>query len=199
MGIADARILINQEELPFLDGSSQEYCQRLRSVTSDESGRAGVQRRLRFLRPLLFETGPAQYVIFPSDQLRVSYLYQSQQPLLKFQTACFDGTNYESQIAPARTFGFLNEISPLLAAGLVRGASLANSVVFGNKHLLNNRLRFPNEPARHKILDFLGDMAPLSLPLTGWVLCLRGGHRTNAEFVRFLHEALSRQDGVVAE
>jgi UDP-3-O-[3-hydroxymyristoyl] N-acetylglucosamine deacetylase len=126
----------------------------------------------------------------------VTYFFKSDQPMLRFQVATFDGTDYGREVAPARTFGFLDEVGPLLSAGLAKGASLANSVVFGRRHLLNNGLRFEDEPSRHKILDFLGDLAPLSARLTGWFFCVRSGHRTNAEFVRYLHEGIRSGRGL---
>ena len=190
LGIQDARLLLNGREVPFLDGSSHQFCTQLLSASRFASDQDPGAYQIRFSNPFLYESGTARFLVLPSEGFRVTYIYTSRQPLLRFQTATWDGRDYAKEIAPARTFGFLDELGPLLSAGLVKGASLNNSVVFGKRHLLNNGLRFPDEPARHKILDFLGDIAPLQGQLQGWVFCVRTGHRTNAEFVRALHEAI---------
>jgi UDP-3-O-acyl N-acetylglucosamine deacetylase len=181
VGIADADLLLNGPEVPFLDGSALEFATALLAASIESAN--DRMTALQCIRPFQFQHKMAEYLVLPARTLRVSYVFQSKHSLLTYQLADWDGTNFLEQIAPARTFGFLEEVGPLLAAGLVKGASLANSVVFGKKHLLNNGLRFSDEPSRHKILDFLGDIAPLQAPLHGWVICLRSGHESNAHFV----------------
>src|SRR5690606_36615872 len=96
-----------------------------------------------------------------------------------------------SQIAPARTFCFFEEIEALRKAQLIRGANLGSAVVIGRKGLINDSTRFDDEPVRHKILDFIGDMALLSAPLHGHFMVWRGGHRVNAAFGMYIKKELN--------
>jgi len=86
------------------------------------------------------------------------------------------------EIAPARTFGFLNEVEQLRQKGLALGGSLDNAIVLGETGVLNNVLRFEDEFVRHKILDVIGDLALIGHPIIGHVVAHRGGHALHAKF-----------------
>jgi UDP-3-O-[3-hydroxymyristoyl] N-acetylglucosamine deacetylase len=146
------------------------------------------------LRPLVFECpeAGAEVVALPSADFRVTFFYSSPFPLLRRQTASkvITAATFRTEIAPARTFCFVDEIDALLRGGLIRGGSLASAVVIGRKAILNDSLRFPDEPVRHKILDFVGDLALLGRPLLGHFLAWRSGHRANAAFGTYLRKEL---------
>jgi UDP-3-O-acyl-N-acetylglucosamine deacetylase len=118
----------------------------------------------------------------------VSYFYNSDHPRLRAEAySCkITPATYLAEIAPARTFCFFEEIETLRRANLIKGANLASAVVIGKKAILNESLRFPEEPTRHKILDFIGDLSLLGCQFKGHFLAWKSGHRINAEFAKYL-------------
>jgi UDP-3-O-acyl N-acetylglucosamine deacetylase len=203
LGITDAILHLSGPEVPFLDGSAQAFVVGLAQsgVVLQPASHPTSVRVIKVLKPLVFREDSWRYTLLPSEGFTATYIYASAEPQLRYQIAEWAGQNYEQEIAPARTFGFLSEVGPLMAQGLVRGASLANSVVFGKKSVLNTDLRFPNEPARHKLLDLIGDLAPLGLPLAARMTAFKTGHYTNALLVRWLQDLIntSEYDGVRVE
>ncbi len=104
----------------------------------------------------------------------------------------FDAAVFETQLARARTFGFLDEVDALRRAGLARGGSLENTVVLDDTRVMNPEgLRWKDEFVRHKVVDLLGDLALLGLPIEGRVVVERGGHALHQRLVR---ELLARPD-----
>jgi UDP-3-O-[3-hydroxymyristoyl] N-acetylglucosamine deacetylase len=124
--------------------------------------------------------------------LRISYRIAFHHPLIGEQSLDFVPStgDYEKDIAPARTFGFLEEVEMLRKSGLVKGGSLENAVVLSSDGVLNPEgLRFPDEFCRHKILDIIGDLALLGRPLIGQVEADRAGHAMHVGLVeRLLRE-----------
>ena len=181
---------LDTEEPPFLDGSSKPFVDMILSA-GIEPQQDSVEP-LAVTRPLAFRDGDAEITALPSDAFRVTFFFSSDNPLLRSQQADFVITpdTFAAEIAPARTFCFFAEIEPLRARGLIRGGNLASSVVFGRKALLNESLRFPDEPVRHKILDFIGDLALLGRPVLGHFMASRSGHRVHAAFCNFLRKEI---------
>lgn len=190
MRVCNAIVELDAAEPPCLDGSALAYAQAIAQTGLDEQPGSGDP--VVITRPLAFESGGAEFSLVPSDTFRVTFFFSSDQPLLRSQSASFEitPTSYLEQIAPARTFCFFEELEHLRAKGLIRGGSLLSAVVIGRKATLNNDLRFPDEPVRHKILDFVGDLALLGKPIYGHFLVWRGGHRVNAAFGEFLRKEL---------
>lgn len=186
-------IELDTEEPPFLDGSSGPFVEMIRTAGIEEQ--AGELSPLAVTRPLAFRDGDAEITALPSDEFRVTFFFSSDNPLLRSQQADFVITPdvFAAEIAPARTFCFFSEIEPLRARGLIRGGNLASSVVFGRKAVLNESLRFPDEPVRHKILDFVGDLALLGRPVLGHFMASRSGHRVHAAFCNFLRKETSSE------
>lgn len=188
MEIDNAIIEMTAAEAPFLDGSALPFARMLQAVGAEEQEPEVVVFAPR--APLSFTHDGASYTVLPSHGLRVTYFLESVNPLVRAQ-ACsvvVDTATYVDQVAPARTFCFFDEIEPLLAQGLIAGGSLASAVVIGRKSIINGDLRFPDEPSRHKVLDFIGDVALLGKSLRGHFLVARGGHRSNAAFCEFLRK-----------
>ncbi len=157
----------------------------------------------------------------PLDDYRLTVMIDYQNPALGSQhTGLFSmEKEFVTEFAPARTFCFLHEVEMLISQGLIKGGSLNNAVVICDKDLsdidhekikktlgidgevfigengiLNNRsLRFPNEPARHKLLDLLGDLYLVGAPIKGQILAARPGHQSNIEFARRLRETYKKQ------
>jgi UDP-3-O-[3-hydroxymyristoyl] N-acetylglucosamine deacetylase len=131
-------------------------------------------------------------VVYPADVLRVTYHIAFPHPLIGAQSIEFalGSSNYATEVAPARTFGFLEELEMLRKNGLIRGGSLQNAVVLDRKGVINPEgLRFPDEFCRHKLLDLIGDFSLLGHPLIGHVVAERAGHAMHAQLVsRLLRE-----------
>lgn len=190
LGIDNLIVEIDATETPFLDGSAKPFVELLESAGVVEQ--QTPVKEVRVKHPLAFRLGSAEVVALPSELLRVSFFFTSDNPLLRTQSASFVITpeSFTHEIAPARTFCFIDEIEQLSRCNLIRGGSLASAVVIGRKHILNDSLRFANEPVRHKILDFVGDLALLGKPVKGHFLAWRSGHNVNAAFGNYLRKEI---------
>jgi len=131
--------------------------------------------------------------IEPSPVLRISYTIDFEHPSIGRQSleiSELDRAVFERELAGARTFGFLEEVDALWRAGLARGGSLANTVVLDDQGVVNEEgLRFADEFVRHKVLDLIGDLALLGMPLRGHVRVERGGHALHQKLVGALRLA----------
>ena len=176
-GIDNVVVEIDNLEVPILDGSALPF---LKAIAE-----AGVRRQrakrvyAKVVRPVEVMEGAKRIAVYPSDSFSVTYQIAFPHPLIgvqSFEFAPSDG-NYAKEVAPARTFGFLEEVEKLRESGLVRGGSLENAVVLDRERVLNPEgLRFPDEFCRHKVLDIIGDLALLGHPLIGQVVAERAGH-----------------------
>lgn len=191
--VDDAYIDVTAPEPPFLDGSALPFAQAIASAgTAPSAGDQPLQRH--FLnRPITFLGDGAEISAVPSSELRVTFFFTSDHPGLRSQSQSFaiDPDTYIKEIAPARTFCFFEEIEMLRRANLIKGANLSSAVVIGRKSVINESVRFPDEPVRHKILDFLGDISLLKTPVQAHYLVWRGGHRQNALFGQYLQKELN--------
>jgi len=188
LGIHDAVIEMNAPEPPGLDGSGLGYVQAIEAAGVRPHGADEIIQPLIIDRAIAFQLDGSEICAIPAPDFRVTFFYTSEEPLLRTQTQSFAITpqHYKAEIAPARTFCFFREIEALQKANLIKGGSLACAVVIGRKSILNTDLRYRDEPVRHKILDFIGDMALLGVPLQGHFLAWRAGHRINAAFGQHL-------------
>ena len=162
LGVDNARIEIDGPELPLLDGSALGWL--------DAIAPAGIQRQTaaRNLRSPVSEIvsvqeGDAWVTAYPSETLRFSYGIDFELAAIGHQwhSWCPEQADFASEIAPARTFGLAHQIDYLRSQGLIKGGSLENALVCGEAGWLNPPLRFENEPARHKLLDLVGDLSLL--------------------------------------
>jgi UDP-3-O-[3-hydroxymyristoyl] N-acetylglucosamine deacetylase len=146
----------------------------------------GVSRRfLRITRPIELARGDKRIALYPSEHFKVTYSISYDHPLLRHQarTMTINEAAFVEQIAPARTFTFLKEVELLRQHGFALGGSLENAVVIGDTGVLNHPLRFEDEFVRHKILDAIGDLALVGLPVIGHLVAHRGGHGLHTAFV----------------
>lgn len=185
--VDNAVVEIDNLEVPILDGSALPF---LRMISQIGLQRQRSRRRYaKVLRPIEVEEGAKRIAVYPSDEFHVSCRINFSHPLIGEQVLDFNPAtgNYETEIAPARTFGFLEEVEMLRKSGLVRGGSLENAVVMTREGVLNPEgLRFPDEFCRHKILDLLGDLVLFGRPLVGHVVAERAGHALHAALVNRL-------------
>ena len=191
-GIDNVVIEIDNLELPILDGSALPF---LRLIAQAGLRRQRARRSfVKVLKPVEVVEGSKRIAAYPSEAFRVSYRIDFNHPLIGEQWLDFVPStgDYEHDIAPARTFGFLEEVEMLRKSGLVKGGSLENAVVLSRDGVLNPEgLRFPNEFCRHKILDVIGDLALLGHPLIGHVEAERAGHAMHVGLI----ERLLREKG----
>jgi UDP-3-O-[3-hydroxymyristoyl] N-acetylglucosamine deacetylase len=183
MRIDNAIVELDNLELPILDGSARPIVDLIR--------RAGVrkQRRprtyIRILRGLEVREGNKFIAVYPAATYSVSYTIDFPHPLIGRESFTLELTNgqYVSNIAPARTFGFLHEADVLRQQGLIRGASQENALVLTRDGLVNPPLRFEDEFVRHKILDLIGDLALIGRQILGRVVADRAGHAMHTALV----------------
>ncbi|MGH9431278.1 MAG: UDP-3-O-acyl-N-acetylglucosamine deacetylase [Terriglobia bacterium] len=177
LGVDNAIAELDNLEVPIMDGSAQPFA-ALVSQAGLKQQRA-LRTYARIVKPVEVIEGLKRIAIYPADEFRMTYQIDFAHPLIGQQTFEYTAgsSDYVSEIAPARTFGFLEEVEMLRKNKLVRGGSLENVVVLTRDGVMNeDGLRFADEFCRHKILDLIGDLAMLGLPLLGHLVAERGGH-----------------------
>ena len=177
-------IELNANEPPVGDGSALPLVKIL-----NESGvelQNEPKRYYNLKEPCWAAENGALLVVLPAPEFKLSFTIDYNHPALGAQFASFniDEETFTRQIASARTFCFLHEVESLQRRGLIKGGSLENAVVIGEKNILNETLRFPDEFVRHKILDLMGDLFLLGLPLKAHVIAVKSGHALNVKLVR---------------
>jgi len=177
LGVDNVLVEIDNLEVPIMDGSALPF---VRIISHAGLRRQRARRRyVRIMKPVEVVDGAKRIAVYPSDAFQITYRIFFPHPLISAQelqlTPAAGG--YATEIAPARTFGFAEEVEALRKNGLVRGGSLENAVVLTRDGAMNPEgLRFPNEFCRHKLLDLIGDLMMLGHPLIGHVIADRAGH-----------------------
>ena len=199
-GIDDVEIDVEGSEVPVLDGSAQPFAAALRHAGRRGSGR--TRRQWRLNRKVEVDLGERRICAEPADRLALSYVVDYAHPAIGRQEIALDVIDpevFEVELAPARTFGFLADVEALRAAGLARGGSLENTIVLGDRDVLNpGGLRFPDEFVRHKVVDLLGDLSLLGGGLCARVSVERGGHALHRALVAALREEPGAGEWIVA-
>lgn len=177
LNIDNAYVVVDAGETPVMDGSAGPFVSLIRSAgTLRQTQR---QPYLKITRPLEVIDGNRRVRIEPSTTMKITYSIQYDHPLIQTQTYTYDHSPdaFESEIANARTFGFLEEVEALWARGLGKGGNLNNTIVLSQEEVLNESgLRFSDEFVRHKILDLMGDFSLLGMPFIGHLFATRSGH-----------------------
>ena len=218
LGIDNCRIEVNASEFPILDGSGIEYVQNIQKVGVLEQEKDKnfyiVREKMEVADP---ETG-SKITLLPDDGFHISSQIEFDSKYIPNQYAVLeDMEDFPTQIAPARTFVFVRELQQLRQAGLIKGGNLDNAIVIYERKLpqdkldeiadalnvpridadnmgyLNRReLTFPNEPARHKLLDVIGDLALVGKPIKGRVIAHRPGHKINNKLARLIRKDIKQ-------
>lgn len=219
MGIDNLLIELNSKEPPVMDGSSKDFVEAL-----VEAGIIEQKAKVDFLKitkPVVYtdEEKDVEVVGVPYDGFKTTFTIQYDLEDLDVQYSSVHNMsqNYQTQIAPARTFCLLSEIKGLAKQGLIKGGNLGNAVIivdkdiedeevrifkerFGIKFFKGDRglhktqvLRFRNEPVRHKTLDLIGDLALLGKPILGHITAIKSGHKGNVEFAKLLRKEFKDQ------
>lgn len=183
-GIDNCFIKLDNIEIPILDGSSRDFVDLIESAGFKKQN--APRRYFQVKKRVKFERNNRKISVEPSDKFEIECLIDFTHPFINHQKFNFilDNGSFSKEIASARTFGFTAEIEALRKAKLVRGGSLDNAIVLTKKGMLNkNPLRFKDEFVRHKILDIIGDLALLGMPMLGKVIAERSGHSIHAGLV----------------
>lgn len=200
MRIDNAIIELDNLELPILDGSARPFVDLVRKAGIRKQRRP--RKYLRILKALEVHEGNKFIGIYPADKYSVSYTINFPHPMIGHKAFTLELTNgqYVSQIAPARTFGFLHEADALRQQGLIRGASKENALVLTRDGLENPPLRYPDEFVRHKILDLIGDLALIGKQVLGNVVADRAGHAMHTALVsRLLRDRTLWEETTLSE
>ena len=180
-GIDNLKISVDNEEIPIMDGSAIGYCMLL-----DEAGIKELDANKKIMaikKPIEVQDGEKFVRIEPSERTIFDFKIKFNHPAIKEQSYkfTFSKQGYKEEIARARTFGFLQDVNKLRAQGLGLGGNLSNCIVLDENGILNKEgLRYKEEFIRHKILDAIGDMAILGMPLLGSYVSFAGSHKLNS-------------------
>jgi UDP-3-O-acyl N-acetylglucosamine deacetylase len=188
-GVSNLLIKCNGE-VPVLDGSSVEFCSLFEEVGFENQ--VGDWHGIVVKEPIRIEAGKASIRLEPCDAFEIDYTLEYPPPVGK-QRYLFrldDPAVYRKEIAPARTFGFARDIGLLQRQGLALGGRFDNFVLFGEEGPINDALRFPDEPVRHKIMDMIGDLYLLGRRLQARVVAHMTGHTQNIAVLKKVRESL---------
>ncbi|MBP5769748.1 MAG: bifunctional UDP-3-O-[3-hydroxymyristoyl] N-acetylglucosamine deacetylase/3-hydroxyacyl-ACP dehydratase [Bacteroidaceae bacterium] len=216
LGVDNCLLQVNGPEVPILDGSAEIYVENIRRVGVVEQNAPKDYYIVHKKIEVRDDKTGSVITILPDEQFSITAMIAFQSKVLSSQFATLDDmSKFEKEIAPARTFCFVREVEMMLAAGLIRGGDLDNAIVIyenqktqeeldqladriGAAHheatelgyLQTKPLMWENEPARHKLLDIIGDMALIGKPIKGRIIATRPGHTVNNKFARLMRKEI---------
>jgi UDP-3-O-[3-hydroxymyristoyl] N-acetylglucosamine deacetylase len=187
-------LIKTDDEVPALDGSALEFCKQLAEAGLTEQDATVEPLKIKHKIVIGEEGEGLEYIkVEPADHLIIDYTLDYPKPIgiqqLHFELTSIDA--YTREIAPARTFGFVWEFRKLAQLGLGSGARIDNAILVDDEKVVNTTLRFPDEFARHKVLDLIGDLYLLGRPLHAHVTASKTGHSDNLALVKAIHASLS--------
>lgn len=194
LGVDNLLVELTGEEPPAMDGSAAPFLDVLRSAGLKQQD--AEARVWECSEPFVVREGSCRYAVVPDDQFVLSTTIEFDHPLIgrQFASHVIDSNTFGSEIAAARTFGFLADAERLRAAGLALGANRANTVVLTEEGLHEGvELRYADEFVRHKMLDIVGDLALTGHRVVAQIVAERPGHRGNIELARAVAERIRRQ------
>ncbi|MDD5116018.1 MAG: bifunctional UDP-3-O-[3-hydroxymyristoyl] N-acetylglucosamine deacetylase/3-hydroxyacyl-ACP dehydratase [Candidatus Omnitrophica bacterium] len=195
LGIDNADVEIDSNELPGMDGSALRFVEALEKAGTVEQDK---ERYVHIIKePICIEEGSCSITVVPAKEFKVSYTLDYDHPLLgsQFLELAINPQSFKSDIAPARTFCLESEASELRSKGLGMGANYDNTLVVGKTGVIKNSLRFKDEFVRHKILDLVGDLFLAGCPIRGHVIALRSGHCLNLKIAQKIYEQKIKAQG----
>jgi UDP-3-O-[3-hydroxymyristoyl] N-acetylglucosamine deacetylase len=180
MGVDNAIIELDSFEVPIMDGSALPFVNMLKEVGTHVQEKN--KRLLIIKKPVSVNEGDANAVLLPAEEFKITYEIDFKHPFIGKQSysMTFSDEKYEKEICAAQTFGFLKDLEFLQAKGLALGGSLKNVIVLDDKKIINKEgLRIPDVFVKHKILDAIGDLFLLGMPIIGHFMAYKSGHRLN--------------------
>ena len=197
-GISNLRVELDGPECPIFDGSGLEYARLIAGAGLDVSDRP--RRRFRIARPVALIKDRAEIVAIPAERTRYTFFAEFRHAGMPDEQATFEpgAGDFASEVAPARTFCFWQDVEALRAAGLIKGGSLENAIVLKDGGPIQMRegavvpaeYRLKNELARHKLFDLMGDLSLLGGPVLALVSARASGHALHHEFAELLAKEL---------
>jgi UDP-3-O-[3-hydroxymyristoyl] N-acetylglucosamine deacetylase/3-hydroxyacyl-[acyl-carrier-protein] dehydratase len=184
LGIDNVTVEIDAEEVPGLDGSSLEFVKAFEQAGLTEQ--QADKDVFTIQEPIIVANKTSTIVIVPHDHLNVSYTLDYDHPILRSQffSNHIEPASFPKELAGARTFCLESEVDDIKAHGMARGANYQNTLVMSSQGPLENTLRYPDECARHKVLDIVGDLFLLGYPVKGAVYATKSGHALNRLLVK---------------
>jgi UDP-3-O-[3-hydroxymyristoyl] N-acetylglucosamine deacetylase len=200
IGLDNAIVELDNLELPILDGSAQPFVEMVMRMGLRRQKR--LRQYLRVLKPVEVREGEKFVGLYPAESFSVCYTINFPHPMIGEESICVDLSrgDYAQDIAPARTFGFMDDVEALRNMGLIRGASEDNAIVLTRDGIKNGPLRFPDEFVRHKVLDLIGDLSLIGHQVLGRVVADRAGHAMHTALVsRLLRDPSSWELATLGE
>lgn len=220
LGVDNCLIEVNAPEFPILDGSSIAYVKEIQRVGLTEQDEERDYFVVRRKMEVIDEETGSKLILLPDEQFCVNSFIEFESKYIPNQSATLDDINdFATEIAGCRTFVFVREIQKLREAGLIKGGDLDNAIVIYERQIsqkdlndladmlgvphkdatelgyLNNKaIQYPNEPARHKLLDIIGDMALIGKPIKGRVIATRPGHKINNQLARAVRKVIKQNE-----
>lgn len=220
MNIDNCLMQVNGPEFPILDGSARQYTENINRVGIEEQKALKDVFIIKSKIEIKDEETGSSIIVLPDENFSINVLISYQSKVLFNQYATLEHMkDFATEIAPSRTFVFVREIEPLLQAGLIRGGDLDNAIVIYEKqmsqenydkladvmnvkhmdatrlgYINNDPLVWDNEPARHKLLDIIGDLALIGKPIQGRIIATRPGHTINNVFARAIRKEIRLHD-----
>lgn len=219
-GIDNCRIDVDAPELPILDGSAKEYAEKIAEIgyieQNDDKDYYVVKQKME----VVDEKSGSSLIALPDEDFSIDTMIEFQSPVLSNQFATLNSLDkFKDEISASRTFVFVREVEPLVNNNLIKGGDLDNAIVIydspmpqegldkladlmgvAHKHVsdfgyINNKpLVYDNEPARHKLMDVLGDIALIGRPIKGRIIAMRPGHTLNTTFSKKVRREIKHQD-----
>lgn len=182
--IDNALVQLSGPEVPISDGSALEFTNALQKSGVGSLG--SEMKRFVVNRPIYWSSGSSHLVALPSNEFRISYTlsYPGHPLLQQYYSYEHSKESYIKQIAPCRTFSLYEEIIPLIEKGIIKGGSLNNGVVIKGSKILAKDDRGALEMVKHKILDLMGDLSLIGVPLLCHIIAIRSGHSHNISFAK---------------
>ncbi len=219
-GVDNCIIDVNGPELPILDGSAMEYVENIERVGLKEQDADKDFYIIKEKTQIKDEETGSVLTIYPDDGFSVECMVEYNSSILPNQFAVIDDlAEFKQEIAPARTFVFVREIEQLLEHNLIKGGDLDNAIVIYDKKISQDQINsicdamgvehieldnlgyinpkplvWDNEPARHKVMDVIGDLALIGRPLKGRVVAIRPGHTINNKFTRMVRKEVKHTE-----
>lgn len=219
-GIDNCLIQVDAPEMPILDGSAIEYIREIEKVGTEEQKADKDFYIIKQKTVLKDEETGSMITLYPDDHFCVQVMVEYNSPIIPNQFAVLDDlADFGTDVASARTFVFVREIQPLLEHGLIKGGSLDNAIVIYDQaapeaqinalcdlmgvphrkldklgYINESPLKWDNEPARHKLMDVIGDIALVGRPIKGRVVAIRPGHGINNKFTRMLRKEVKHTE-----
>jgi UDP-3-O-[3-hydroxymyristoyl] N-acetylglucosamine deacetylase len=193
LNVDNAVIRLDGPEVPIMDGSAAPFVDLLLEAGIAPQEEAFVGTAM-LTTPFFWSQGDVHLIALPSEEYRISYtLHYPSSDILRAQycSLLITADQFQKEIAPCRTFCLYEEIAPFVQNGLVKGGSLDNAVIIKDDVVINpGGVRFPDEMARHKVLDIVGDLSLIPLKFTAHIIAIRSGHASNISFGRELYRHL---------